>query len=156
MKPDDGGPPTSGHDSTSSGQPNEAPRPAAGLPVAQATKPWRERLLDVVVAFTPKWVSELRGKGLLRAFVLGVSLAVIVPPLMMISGAYLIGELQRFDSPIATAVRNSMLNVIHDGLSFEEVASRSHARLDYMQWFELRLVPRKRPIRELRISLKSL
>jgi hypothetical protein len=115
---------------------------------------WLTKVRNVLLVLTPKWVSQILEMGLLRTFMVIVAVLVILPPCLLVLAGYWFSVLGRSDLTLAKALRASALGMIHQGLSTEEIAARSNVRLDYLQWFELKLTPKTHPSRDLRLSLK--
>lgn len=119
-------------------------------------------LLDVIFLFLPGNAKEIFQKGLLKPLIFLVFLFGVLPLLMAFLAAFWLKELGRTDIAVIKNLRLAYLEVIQDGFSFEEVASRSNVRLDYFQWFEADLkppgstanVPSAKTFKEFQISIQ--
>jgi len=112
------------------------------------------QILEVLKTLAPDSVKQIIEKGLLRALVILVVVTVVLPPAIVLLAAYWLKALGGIDNKAVTAFRSAYLEVIEDGFSIEEVATRSNVRLDYFQLFEYDLSPRQMPVKELRLSLE--
>jgi len=111
-------------------------------------------LLDLVLLLLPASVREIFQKGLLKPLIFFLVLLAVVPLLMAFLAGFWLKLLGKIDSDLVKSFRTTYLEVIQDGFSFEEVASRSNRRLDYFQWFETDLQPNKKTFKEFRISIQ--
>jgi hypothetical protein len=109
---------------------------------------------DVALGLLPRQLREVFERGLLKGLLLLVLLIVVAPPLLAFLAAFWLKELGTFHNPLATSLRSQVLEMIQDGFSVEEVASRSNTRLDYFQLFSPDLFP-KIPSSDLRISIQQ-
>lgn len=114
---------------------------------------WWQRLRELVVTLSPKWVSDIYQRGLTRMLLVVIAFTVVLPPMILIIGAYWVGYLVRSDWSVLRELGVSAVRNVHDNLATEAVMARSHTRLDYLQWFEVKLYPKTRHYRDLRIRL---
>jgi len=111
-------------------------------------------LLDVVFLFLPGNARDIFQKGLLKPLIFLVFVVAILPLLMAFLAGFWLKGLGNIDVAVIKNLRLAYLEVLQDGFSFEEVASRSNARLDYFQWFEADLQPGAKTFKEFRISIQ--
>jgi hypothetical protein len=108
----------------------------------------------VLIEFLPRPVKEMFEKGLLKAFLIVIFVVVVLPPLVAFLAAFWLKQFGKFDAEVIKGLRNAYLEVIQDGFSFEEFAARSNTRLDYFQWFEADLQPKRKTFKEFRINIQ--
>lgn len=111
-----------------------------------------ERLKALIFLFLPSKYQAIIEKGLLKLVAMLFLVFVIVPPLVTFLAAFWLKSLANIDLPVIKELRTAYLEVINEGFSIEEVASRSNARLDYLQLFDIDFQP-KRSSKDLRITL---
>lgn len=111
-----------------------------------------QRLKDLMFLFLPGKLQAIREKGLLKLFAMSFVVLFVVPPLVAFLAALWLKELAKVDVPVVKELRAAYLDVINEGFTIEEVASRSNARLDYLQLFDFDFQP-KRTSKDLRITI---
>lgn len=126
-------------------------------PAPPAQKPgrpsWRSQLQAALVTLLPGTLQAIVEKGLLRAFAWLLLALFVLPLLVVFLAAFWLRQLAGIDHPAAQALRQAYLEVIAEGFSIEEVASRANVRLDYLQLFDYDLRPRTAPSKDLRIAI---
>jgi hypothetical protein len=123
-------------------------------PDANPSPGFRSRISAVIVALLPSKFQQIVEKGLLSVLISLVLALVVAPPLIVLLTAFWMSLLGKIDNPAVGALRNAYLEVLHQGFTIEEVASRSNARLDYLQTFAYDLKPKVSPSRVLQISIQ--
>jgi len=114
-----------------------------------------KQVREVVIGFLPRQLKDVLDKGLFKAFLLLIFVAVLLPPLLAFLAAFWLKQLGTLDNGFAKALRAGVLQMIQEGFSVEEVASRSNARLDYFQPIDVTLAPKLAPSKDLRISIQQ-
>lgn len=108
----------------------------------------RSKFTETILLFLPPWLRQAVERGLLLTLVWLVLVVVVLPPLIALLAAFWLVQLGKFESPFLKSLRSEYLTVIQEGFSMEEVAARSNARLDYLQWFDFELTrSNRRPSR---------
>jgi hypothetical protein len=130
--------------------PTAAPTEAAG-PASSGIK--RSRLVETILVFVPAPLRQVIEKGLLQTLAWLFLAVVVLPPLIALLAAFWLVQLGKFESPSIKHLRGEYLAVIQEGFSIEEVAARSNARLDYLQWFDYELKPSDRRPKRIAIDL---
>jgi hypothetical protein len=138
--------------SENGGQPEQQGKPPLGRSSNLST--FFKPLLDVVLLFLPGYAREIFHKGLLRPLAFLVFMIAVLPLLMAFLAGFWLKQLGHLDIAVIKNLRLAYLEIIQDGFSFEEVASRSNARLDYFQWFEADLPPNGKTFKEFPIIIQ--
>lgn len=116
-----------------------SPNPPAETPEGGSTAT-RSGLLGrfkaLALVFAPRQVQQIQEKGLGRLLVQTVLVLVVLPPVVALLAAFWLKQWGRIESPLVQQARKDFLSVIQEGFSMEEVATRSHSRLDYLQLFD--------------------
>ena len=115
---------------------------------------WLQKARDAVMVFLPKSLQEILARGLFKVLLVLVAGVFVLPVATLSLAALTLQVMNRSDYAFMRAAGRAITDAVHEGLSTEEVAARSNARLDYLQWFEVRLTPKKRSKRDLALNIK--
>ncbi|MEI6707615.1 MAG: hypothetical protein WCK96_10830 [Methylococcales bacterium] len=100
---------------------------------------WLKKIKEAFIELLPEPLKSICEKGLLSAFFYLLIVVVVIPPIIVFLTAFGLKQLASIDNSFISAIRTAYLDIIYEGFSIEEVASRSNKRLDYIQLFEYRL-----------------
>src|SRR5215470_13046168 len=112
------------------------------------------RFKEVIVELLPDRVKRILEKGLLPALLALVAIVVVVPMLVTFLAAFWLTVLAKSDLAIVKGLRTFYLETIYDGFAVEDVVSRSHQRLDYLQSLDFSL-QRKSPRKNFIINIQQ-
>lgn len=134
----------------------DAKAASAGGETAAGKKPngWVGHLKIVAFAFLPDFLQKIIEGGALKTLLIVFGVLVVLPLALLLLAGIWLTLLGSVEVAGIAAIRKAFLDVVQTGLSMEEVASRSHGRLDYLHLFDIELKPKNVNSKEVRLTLE--